>query len=254
MSKLPRLMLSMLLVGVFAGCASSNAGERTQRQTAAAENMKLGVAYLQRGQYQDAKDKLDRAVELDPKNFEVHWAMASLWEHIAMPKEAEASYKKAMKLSPNNPEITNTYAVFLCKSGKVDQAQPLFDAVLKNKLYPTPWVVATNAAVCLRSDKRNSDALAYLDRALTMRRDYLEAAIQMADLQLALGRAAQAKLNVDAWLGQQRKSADLLLIGVRAAVALDDRAAVDNYSRLLRRDFPNSSQAQALPQIVSGTK
>jgi type IV pilus assembly protein PilF len=216
--------------------------------------MKLGVAYLQRGQLQDAKDKLERAAEQDPKNFEVHWAMASLWEHLAMPVEAEASYKKAMKLSPDNPDITNTYAVFLCKSGKVDQALSRFDAVLKNKLYRTPWVVATNAAVCLRSDKRNSDALAYLDRALTMRRDYMEAAIQMADLQLALGRAPQAKLTVDSHLGQGRKSADLLLVGVRAALAAGDSAAADNYARLLRRDFPASQHAQALPQILQGGK
>jgi hypothetical protein len=41
-------------------------------------------------------------------------------------------------------------------------------------------------------------------------------------------------------------------VGVRAAMAEGDRGVADNYARLLRRDFPDSAQARALPQLLQG--
>ena len=55
---------------------------------------------------------------------------------------------------------------------------------------------------------------------------------------------------VDSFLSIGRKSAEVLLVGVRAAMAQGDRAAADIYARLLRRDFPNTQAAGALPQLL----
>jgi Tfp pilus assembly protein PilF len=42
----------------------------------------------------------------------------------------------------------------------------------------------------------------------------------------------------------------VLLAGVRAALAREDRVAAQVYIRRLRRDFPDSVQTRALPQLL----
>ncbi|MEO8316053.1 MAG: type IV pilus biogenesis/stability protein PilW [Pseudomonadota bacterium] len=268
-----RLVLPVIAGLIVAGCAGSGAGRSSgqpvngtpgERQVnnkeAAALNAQLGAEYLRGRRFREAKEKLDRALVQDASNFEANWVMASLQEQLDNPAEADRYYKIALKLQPDNPDLANTYGAYLCKSGKVDDAVSLFEGLTRNKLYRTPWAAATNAAVCLRADKRNADALAYIERALTMKADYVEAIVEKADLQLALGRGAGARQTIDGYLAtprpQERDShrPDLLVLGVRAALAQGDSAAALEFARQLRRDYPNSTQAAALPQLMQTRK
>ncbi len=54
----------------------------------------------------DAKDKLDKAVKQDPKYYKAQWVMALLMEQLDRPAEADPYYKTAMRLQPEDPDIT----------------------------------------------------------------------------------------------------------------------------------------------------
>lgn len=249
------LVPAMAAALLLAACASTdNGGREVNNQEAAKANVQLGVAYMQQGNLQLAKDKLDRAEKQDPKSHEVQWARASLAERLGQDADAERHYQAAMRLAPGNPEITNTYAVFLCRTGQVDKALPLYEAVIRDRLYRTPWAAATNAGVCLRSDKRAADAVPYFERALALRPDFAPAVVELADTQIALEKPDLARAAVDRFLQIGRRSADVLLLGVRASLAQGNRAAADTYARLLRRDFANTPQAQALQQLLGERK
>jgi type IV pilus assembly protein PilF len=143
--------------------------------------------------------------------------------------------------------------VFLCRTGKVDKALEMFDTASKNPLYRTPWAALTNSAVCLRSAKRNQEAAVYLERALILKPNYVQAVLEQGDTQLELGRPEIARSTVDRYLAQGgTPTPEVLLIGVRAALATGDRPAADNFARLLRRDFPNSQQTRSLSQLMQG--
>lgn len=240
-------------MAVLAACTSSNPNRPIDPKEAASANVRLGTAYLQQGNLPLAKEKLEKAEKQDPRSFEVQYAMALLSEQLNQPSEAEKHYQSALKLAPNNAGVTNAYAVFLCRNEKIDQALKLFDTTMRDPLYATPWVSATNAAICLRSDKRNADAVPYLERAIAQRPDYFPAVIELADLQISSGKPDLARKAVDNFLQIGRKSADVLLVGVRAALAQGDRSGSELYARLLRRDFPDSAQTQALPQLLQGS-
>jgi type IV pilus assembly protein PilF len=249
------VLLAALAGLALAACVSIGPdGRKISAKDASHANMQLGVAYLQKGNLPLAKEKLERAEKQDPKNFEVEWAMATLSERLNAPADAERHYQAAMRLAPGNSSVANSYAVFLCASSQVDKALPLFDTVIRDRLYPTPWAAATNAALCLRSDKRGGDAVPYLERALALRPDFIAAVVELADLQISLSKPELARVTVDHFLAIGRKSADVLLVGVRTALAQGDRSAADNYARLLRRDFPNSQQATALPQLLGAQR
>lgn len=231
-------------------CTSSGSNRPTSDKDASRANIQLGVAYMQQGNLALAKDKLDRAEKQDPRNPELHTAMAFLNEKLNRPEEAERHYAIAQKLAPNSADVSNNYAVFLCRAGRVDAALKLFDVAARDPLYSTPWNALTNAAVCLRSAKRGSEAVPYLERALQSLPIYAPAVVELGDLHLELGNPDQATRVVDRYLSMAKPSPEVLLISLRAALARGDRATVDSYARRLRRDFPDSSQTRALPQLL----
>lgn len=237
-------------LALLAACASSGPTTVANRKEAARANMQLGVAYMQQGDLQLAREKLLRAEQQDPRSAEVHVAIAFLNERLDRPADAERHYRTAMRLAPDNAEVGNNYAVFLCGSGQVDKALPLFESAARQPLYRTPWAALTNAAVCLRSVARNADAIPFLERALVQRPDYAEAVVELADVQLALERPDIAGAVADRYLALGRSAPGVLLVGLRAALARGDAAATAGYARRLRREFPDSPQTRLLPQLL----
>ncbi len=239
-----------LMLALLGGCVTTGEnGARISNFDAAQANVQLGVAYMQQGHLLLAKDKLDRAEKQNPRNIEGQMALAYLHERLNQPKVAERYYRNAQRLAPGNAEVANNYAVFLCKAERVDAALTLFDTASKDPLYRTPWAALTNAAVCLRAAKRGPEAVAFLVRALGLRPNYAEGVLALAEVQLELGRADLATNAIDRFLTMGMATPDILLVGVRSAIARGDRIAEENLSRRLRRDFPNSSQARSLTQL-----
>jgi type IV pilus assembly protein PilF len=244
-----RALLAAVPLLLLTACVTTTDGERTVDKKAAAEtNVQLGVAYMREGNLKVAKDKLDRAQKQDPKNPNVYWATASLYETMNDPKQAEHNYLKALDLSPDNSQIENTYAVFLCRQGEVDRALPIFEKVIADRLYPTPYAAATNAGVCLRGQKRDADAQRFFERAVALGPSFVDAVVGLADLQLGQGKPEAARATVESYLRGGNKSPEVLLMAVRTTVAQRDCNAAQLYARLLRRDFPNSTQVNTLPQ------
>jgi type IV pilus assembly protein PilF len=246
-----RIVVLGLALLAMAGCVTT--GDQpplTSDKNAAEANVKLGVAYMQQDNLALAKDKLERAEKQDPKNVEVHTSLAVLYERLNRPEDAEKQFQAAQRLAPDSAEVANNYAVFLCRSGKPDPAIKLFDTAARDPLYRTPWAAYTNAAVCLRSNKRAAEAVPYLERAIALRPNYADAVRELGDVQIELGHPDLATNAVDRYLKMGLGTPEVLLVGVRAALARGDRVAAEDYVRRLRRDFPNSPSTRALPQVM----
>jgi type IV pilus assembly protein PilF len=242
------------LIGVvllLAGCASGGSNvnptraEPTRAETAAAYNLQLGVAYLQQGNLPLAKEKLERALQQNPRNATTHGAMALLKEKLGSLPEADRFYRSALRLAPRNPDLTNNYAVFLCRTGNVDAALEKFGEATRNALYRTPWRAHINAGVCLRGAKRFDEAAARFTQALRLRAGDPEAAYQFGELELERGRPAAARDIVEQHLSAHNATPELLWVAARAARSLGDRLAEERLARRLQRDFPDSAEARA---------
>src|ERR1700727_2254151 len=105
-----------------------------------------------------------------------------LYDRINDPKLADSEYQIALRLAPNDPDVSNNYAVYLCQIGRTDDGVKRFEGVARTALYRTPWVAYSNAGVCLRTAKRNDEAAKNFKQALALRPNFSEAAYQLADL------------------------------------------------------------------------
>src|ERR1700722_4284929 len=233
---------------VLADCASQKRAEK-KKEDASTYNTQLGIAYLRQGDVPLEKEKLDRALKENPDSPSVHSARAMLFDRMNDSKQADNEHKTALRLAPNDPDVSNNYAVYLCQIGRTDDGVKRFEVVARNALYRTPWVAYSNAGVCLRQAKRNDDAAKNFRQALALRPNFSEAAYQLADLYYTAGALTDARAGIDTYLGAFEETPDLLLLGVRIARAQNDRVGTVLYSRKLRLDFPSSAQAKALADL-----
>ena len=243
----PLAPLALLLA--LAGCTGGPAErpESTRAQTAAAYNLQLGVAYLKQDKLALAREKLDRAVKQNPRDPQIHNARALLAEKLNEPEDADRYYRSALRIAPDEPDISNNYAVFLCRTGRIDDGVKRFVAVARNKLYRAPEAAWTNAGVCLRTARRPDEAAEHFARALAVRPNHAEAMYQLADLDFERGMLVEARSGLDRFIETYRPTPDLLLLGVRIARAQNDRMAEERYARRLRVEFPDSDQLRELP-------
>jgi type IV pilus assembly protein PilF len=205
--------------------------------------------YLRQGDINLAKEKLDRALKENPENPQVHSARAMLFDHMSEPAQADTEYKEALRLAPQDPDVSNNYAVYLCQTGRATEGVKRFEAVARNALYRTPWVAYSNAGVCLRTAKRNPEAVKAFKQALSVHPNFAEAAYQLGDLEFQDGNLTDARAQVDGYMNSFEETPDLLFLRVRIARAQNDRVAAALYSRKLRLDFPSSAQAKALADL-----
>ena len=246
----PALRTGALLLALacqLAACASDGlaTGSRAAN-TAAAANMQLGSAYLRQGNLPVAKDKLERAVLQSPRDPAIHGLLALLYQRLGDDQRVDAEFHTALKLAPRDPDLLNNYAVYLCGKGRTDEGVARFQEAANNPLYGTPWAADTNAGVCLRGAKREAEAAPLFKRALQRRPDYAEAVSQLADLEISQGQAGAAYQRVDAFLGANPASAELLLLAWRAASAQQNRITTAQMAWRLQTEFPDSEQARSI--------
>jgi type IV pilus assembly protein PilF len=247
MSKHIHRFLSVLTLLLLTACASSQHKEKAR--DAAVYNVQLGLTYMNQGDLERAKDKLDRALSQDPNNADVRSARATLFARLGEKDKADAEFRAALHLAPQDPRMVNNYAVYLCQNGRYEEGVKRFLEAARNPLYPTPEAAYTNAGVCLRSAKRDDEARANFMRALQLRPNFGEAQFQLANLQFDHGELAPARTGIDNFIGTYNATADLLLLGVRIARAQGDRLAAQRYARKLQLDFPGTEQARALAAL-----
>jgi type IV pilus assembly protein PilF len=253
MKSMPRLLLLCTAVAALAACQThgSNAAgipqySQSQRERAAVANLNAGREYLRQGNLAIAKDKLERAQIEDPHNADVHSALGLLDERLGKDKDADKEYRAALALKPQDPEMLNSYGVYLCSHDRAIEGVHNLEQAAANPLYPSPWVPYTNAGVCLREGHREADAAQMFVRALQSNPSYAAAAVEASDLDFKQQKFAAARLRIDFFLTRNSATPALLLLGWRIAQAQNDSAGATRYAQRLATEFPGSEQSRSL--------
>jgi type IV pilus assembly protein PilF len=217
---------------------------KKQPAQAAVANMQLAIEYMKLGQLANARDCIERALTQNASNPDVQSTAGLVYERLNEMGKAERAYEAAARLSKNDPNIANSYAGFLCRTGKVAAGEKMFNDVARNPLYQTPAVALVNAGVCVRSTGNLVDADRYFTRALAIRPNMPEALLQQGNVAFDRGDAAQARDIVQRYLAVNPPTPEILWLGFRAQRKLGDPVAAAVYARRVQTEFPNSEQAQ----------
>jgi type IV pilus assembly protein PilF len=234
-----------------AGCASNDTqppvDARTVSPNDAAEiNVQLGLAYLQQGNIDVARDKLERALKQNPKAPGVHTAVALLYDRMGEDRKAEQQYDMALRMSPRDPNVQNYYGVFLCKKGRYNDGEKMLLRAASSPLYQTPEVALSNIGVCMRNAGRLADAETYFRRATDQKPQFAEGWLQLAEVKYLRKDYPAARECLQRHLNLAHESATALWLGLRIERAAGNSAQADAYGRRLKAEFPNADETRLL--------
>jgi type IV pilus assembly protein PilF len=213
---------------------------------AAQANMQLALEYLRLNQLTNSRDSIEKALKEDPANADVQMAAGLIYEHINETAKAEHAYEAATRLGHKDPNISNAFAGFLCRTGKTAAGEKLLLEVAANPLYQTPEVALVNAGVCARTAGNLPDAEKFFNRALALRPGMPEGLLQLGNVEFDRGDAAQAIDIVQRYLAVNKPTPEILWLGFRAQRKLGDPVAAAMYARRVQTEFPDSEQAQSM--------
>jgi type IV pilus assembly protein PilF len=213
---------------------------------AAIDNMQMALEYMRLNNLAQARDRIERALGEAPQNASVQETAGLVYERLNEMSKARHAFQAAVSLGKDNPDILNSYAGFLCRTGKAKDGEKLFIEVAKNPVYRTPEVALLNAGTCVGETGDVVDAERYFDRALAIKPNMPEALLQIGNLAFGRGDYAQALEYVQRYLALDPPSPEILMLGLKTQRKLGDNAAAAAFGRRIQTEFPDSEQAQAL--------
>jgi len=238
------MIVTVFLLGA---CSSSKSRFAEQEKGDPAEvNTQLAIEYMREGMYEAAMEKFKKALKQNPDLQVAHSSVAILYERLGETGLAEEHYRKAYNLNRRDSATLNNYGQFLCRDGRLKEADKMFTDAVKNPLYRYPETVYTNAGIC--AHKRPDPVLAatYFRKALQANPKYQPALREMAKNSFAQEKYLATRAYLQRLQEVAKLAPEYLWIGVRAESALGDKDAVSSYALLLKNRFPESDETQAL--------
>lgn len=245
--------LTLVLCTLATGCVStSNApftGDKVSMKQASEDNVSLGIKYLQAGKRDVAMQKIQKAIQQDPDNADAYMGEALIYGAMGDVDRADQAYHTAIRKAPDDPEIQNNYAVFLCQHNKAAESEKYFLQAAANPNYATPDGAYANAGLCAMQVPDLVSAEKYFRRALEINSTLPDPLFEMAQLSYNQKKYLQARAFIERFYSvtpQQRP--DALLLGVQIERILGNQAGAAEYAKQLIKLFPGSPQAQQLSQ------
>ena len=135
------LVTTVLLLGA---CTSNKSRFAEQEKGDPAEvNTQLAIEYMREGMYQASMEKFKKALKQNPNLQVAHASLAILYERLGENKLAEKHYRKAYNLNRKDPLTLNNYGQFMCRDGRLKEADKMFAAAVRDPLYRHPETVYT---------------------------------------------------------------------------------------------------------------
>ena len=242
-------LLTVLAVAGFllSGCVSSTTTgslEREPSDDAAEYNYELGRNYLQSEKYELARDRLERAIEIDPRLAKAYMALGMTYEALDNLRLATDSYEKAVRIAPRDFNILNSYAVFLCKQEDYKEARRYFEKAANHPENDDAERTFTNAGLCMAQKPDLEAAEMFFREALERKTTYGEALLQLCLLKFQQQDYLSARAFLQRFMATHRTTAGVLFLAAEIEGKLgNDRGRTEYVNRLLR-EFPESAEAR----------
>ncbi len=248
--KIQKVFVVLLLSALLSACAGNTRNSASGGNEAAEINMRLGLNYMQRGDYAFALEKLEKALQQDPNLPSAHNTIAILYQRLGEEGKAEHHFKKAVDLAPDYSEAQNNYGAFLCRQKQYEQAEERFLKAVENPLYQSVAQAYENAGLCAMQEPDVKKAENYFRRALQIEPTLSKSLLQMAEISYQQQNYLQARGYIQRFHDASVWTARALLLGIKIENKLGDEDAVASYILILRSRFPDSDEMQMVNQGV----
>jgi len=193
-----------------------------------------------------ALDELRQATNADPSYAQAYSLLGLVHMELRETREAESSFERALRLSPNDGDINHNFGWFLCQNSREKESIRYFLQALRNPLYASPWRTYSAAGLCSLRVNNVKDAEEFFQRALKLDPDEPSSLLQLGQIRYRQGNIDDARKLVSRYNKLVAPSSESLWLALRIERKLGERVAEQNYASQLRRRFPGSREYQSL--------
>ena len=255
-----------LLAMLLAACAAperNQAGSRPQIEQLPARNAaeqggdrnesarlrtELGFNYFMRGQMVVALEEIRSALDSNPQHAPAYNVLGLINMDLGENAKAEAAFKRALALTPNDSDTLNNFGWFLCQTKREREALGYFLSSLKDPLYPTPYKPYLNAGICAQRIGDEAAAEDYFRKSFALDPSNPATMARLGELYLKRNDLEKARFYADRINKNLDPTAESLWLALRIERKGGDRASESSYAAQLRRRYPDSAQARLMQQ------
>jgi type IV pilus assembly protein PilF len=168
-------------------------------------NVRLGLGYLQQGNYPRAKEKLLLASQQNA-SAQSYGALAYYYEQTHENQLAANYYQKAIALNPKTGAPHNNYGAYLCRTGDYSAGEQQFQIAVADPKYINSASAYENAGFCALLVPDKAKAEMYLKKALQQNPRLPKALYELAQLNYEQKNDQQAKIYLDQYSKIKDKS------------------------------------------------
>jgi type IV pilus assembly protein PilF len=184
---------------VFAGCGPTNKD---------IENAKihydLGVSAMQNQRDpQTALKEMEIALKANPDMADAQNVMGLVYQFMLhRPDEAVVHYQAALAINPKFSECANSLGTAYIELGRYGEAKKMFEQVLADDLYPTPYIAQGNLGWALYKSGDTANGIAHLRIAVQLNPSYCQGYRSLGTIFYELGQLAEAEKEFTLYQGQ----------------------------------------------------
>ncbi|MGF1725082.1 type IV pilus biogenesis/stability protein PilW [Photobacterium nomapromontoriensis] len=243
-----RWMMYPLLCSLVVGCVTvdqmGSINQGVDKIEASEARISLGLTYLEKGQWQRARENLEMALDYAPKYYRAQNAMAYYYQRVDEPDAAEALYRKALRDSPKNGDVRNNYGVFLCSQQRYDEAIAAFEDAIKQPYYYLTSASYENAALCSLKQGSKPEAKGFFEKALSYDPYRPKSMLQLSQMDIEANNLKEARVRLFKFNKRYGYKPDSLWLLIQLEHQLGRDSLVAKYAGILQEQFPDSKQYQ----------
>lgn len=202
-------------------------------------NIRLGVGYFRRNDYDTAIEKLRKAIKINPKSALAHSVLAVVFSSMNAHQDAKRHYELSVKYAPNDPTVLNNYGSFLCQQGEYKRAVAYYEKILQNPFYKTPEIAHENAGVCLMGDDNYVAAEKHFRKALRISPELPISLYNMVIIEAGQGQHMKARAFLQRLESIMKLDERMLTIAYQVETRLGAKESARLYREKLKKTKTN---------------
>lgn len=235
--------MRLLWLSVFViGCSNLSTAKKRQAEAIARARINLGLAYLEQGHWQRARQNFEIALAAAPDNANAHMGLAYYLQQVNEDEQALNQFKQALALAPNEPNLLNNYAVFLCHIGNYNEAEKTFLRAINQKGYHKLSASYENAGLCAVKFNHEDKAKTWFEKAINHEPNRYLSTLYLLKLGMKDTAIDSFEARMTAFHQQYGYHAETLFALIKIQKIKKQRENIEKYARLLAEQFPQSQE------------
>jgi len=244
---------------VLAGCATKTGApagpapgpeivtdsDETQGRKRARIRLELAIGYFEQGQPTIALDEIKQSLAADPSYAEAYNLRGLVYMRLDDAGQAEDSFRRAIALTPRDPNTLHNYGWLLCQQKRYGDAMAQFSAALAIPSYREPGKTLMTQGVCQIQAGQRAEAERTLIQAYELDAGNPVVGYNLASLLAQRDDYPRAQFFIRRVNNSPSANAESLWLGIKIERRLGNREALAQLASQLQRRYPQSREALA---------